>query len=206
MDPPIVGAAVGRRSRPILAPKSTLTVRSGHGVPGRSRPHCRWLCLAVLGLGLAAGSCGGGGGGDADLPLVGEIAPAVAALENELGDAPQYFEIRATPLAVTLWVSADQGRRAIPYVYADGELADAGTGGEAGGFTFAAADALTFDPDHVLDQVVDDLEDSALTQFSIVGGEDGSVRVGVIIESTHGGQLDIRLSPDGEPLEVSEID
>ena len=181
-----------------------VTVLGGGRLP--TAGGCSSLCSGWVWFRAACVADDGGGGGDADLPLVGEIAPAVAALESELGDAPQYFEIRATPLAVTLWVSADQGRRAIPYVYADGELAEAGTGGEAGGFTFAAADALTFDPDHVLDQVVEDLEDSALTQFSIVGGENGSVRLGVVTESTHGGRLDIRLSPDGEPLEVSEID
>src|SRR5688572_4235860 len=85
----------------------------------------RLLAVVLTGLLVAAPGCGDDDGGDADRPLVGEIAPAVQALEEELGDAPHYFEIRATPLAVTLWVSADRGHRAIPYVYADGELAEA---------------------------------------------------------------------------------
>ena len=107
---------------------------------------------------------------------------------------------------MTLWVSADQGHRAIPYVYADGELADAGAAQVVeAGFTFAAADALEFDPDEVLDQVVDDL-DSPLTQFSIVGTESGDARYSVTARSDRGGELDIQLDADGTPLEAVPVD
>ena len=158
--------------------------------------------VAVLALITVTSSYGDDDGGDADLPLVGDIEPAVEALEDELGDAPQYYEIRATPLAVTLWVSADQGRRAIPYVFADGELADPEAAQTVdAGYTFAAADALTFESDHVLDQVVDDL-DTPLTQLSIVGTEAGEPRMTVTAQSDRGGQLDIVLAPDGHVLET----
>ena len=163
-----------------------------------------WLAGAIV-AGLVFAACGDGDGGDADLPLVEEIEPAVEALEEELGDAPEYFEIRATPDYVTLWVSADQGHRAIPYVYAEGELADAGESQEAEGFTFASADALEFDADAVLDQVSDDL-DSPLTQFSIVGTESGDPRFSVTAQSERGGELDIQLDADGTPLEAVPAD
>ena len=155
--------------------------------------------------GLVFAACGDDGGGDADLPLVAEIAPAVEALEEELGDAPHYFEIRATPDYVTLWVTADQGRLAIPYPYADGELGDPGESKPASGFTFAEADALDFDPGAVLDQVADDL-DSPLTQFSIVGTERGDPRDSVTARSERGGELDIQVDADGSPLEAVPID
>lgn len=161
----------------------------------------RWLAGAIVaGLFVA---CGDDDADDHALPLVGDIAPAVAALERELGDAPQYFEIRATPLAVTLWISADQGRRAIPYVYAQDELA-APEASEAvdGGFTFsAAAEAVAFDPDTILDQVVEDL-DTPLTQFSILGTQSGEPRLAVTAQSERGGQFEIVVAPDGRVLET----
>ena len=163
--------------------------------------------LAAIMLCVVVAACGDDDGEGAALPLVGEIEPAVAALEDELGQPPQYYEIRATPLFVTLWVSADEGRRAIPYVYADGELADADAAQEvASGLTFAAADALTFDADDVLDQVEADLDGSTITQFSIVGGADGAVRLGAITQSDRGGQLDIQVSPTGDVLEATPLD
>ena len=160
----------------------------------------------ALVAGLVFSACGDdeGDGGDSARPLVGEIAPAVAALEEELGDAPQYFEIRATPDYVTLWVSADQGRLAIPYPYADGELGEPGESGAASGYTFAAADALEFDADTVLDQVADDL-DSPLTKFSILGTESGAPRYTVTSRSEPGGELDIQLDADGTPLEAVPV-
>ena len=69
------------------------------------------------------------------------------------------------------------------------------------GYTFAAADALTFEPDDVLDEVVDDL-DTPLTQLSIVGTEAGEPRMTVTAQSDRGGQLDIVLAPDGRVLET----
>lgn len=163
------------------------------------------MAVAVAVVGGAG--CGDDAGGS-DPPLLSEIAPAVEALEAELGNPPQYFEIRATSLAITLWVSADQGRRAIPYVYADGELDDPDSAREVdpGGFTFAAVDALTFDPEHLFDQVTAELENTTLTEFSVLGGAEGAIRLGVIAQSKRGGRLDVRLAPDGEVLEVTPID
>jgi hypothetical protein len=173
--------------------------------PSTTRSRCAVGILAVA-LATAVVACGGDGGDDADRPLVGEIAPAVEALEAELGDAPHYFEIRATPLTVTLWVSADQGHRAIPYPYADGELGDPG-GAQVveGGYTFTAADALGFAVDGILDQVADDL-DAPLTQFSIVGTASGEPRYTVTAQSERGGELDIQVDADGTPLEAVPID
>ena len=163
----------------------------------------RWLVGACV-AGLLFGACGDDDDAAA-LPLVGEIAPAVEALEEELGDAPQYFEIRATPEYVTLWVSADQGRLAIPYPYADGELGDPGDSGAASGYTFAAADALDFDPDALLGQVDEDL-DTPLTQFSILGTESGAPRYTVTARSDRGGEIDIQVDADGTPLEAVPVD
>lgn len=173
----------------------------------RQRAQSLGALLGSLALAVVGAACGGDDDGSAGLPLVGDIGPAVEALEAELGQPPQYYEIHATPLSVTLWVSADEGRNAIPYVYAGGELADpAGAQEVENGVTFAAADALTFDADQILDQVEADLDDSTLTEFSIVGGEGGAVRLGAVAQSERGGRLDIRLSPDGTPIEATAID
>lgn len=166
------------------------------------------LALALGVLSVAVVGCGDDDDGGSDPPLVGEIAPAVEALEDELGRAPEYFEIRATPLLVTLWVSADQRRLAIPYVYADGELGepDAAQRVEPGGFTFVSADALTFDADHIFDQVTTDLEGTTISEFFILGAANDTERLGATGESERGGRLDMVLAPDGEVLEVTSID
>jgi len=164
---------------------------------------------ALAALGLVAAGCGDVVGGErSGRPLVSDIAAGVDALEEMLGRSPDYFEMRATPLSVTLWVSADDGRRAIPYVYADGELADpdAAQQVDPGGFTFAAEDALTFDAETIFEQVEADLDDPALTEFSILAGANGAIRLGVVVQSSRGGRLDIRLAPGGEVLEAVPID
>ena len=169
----------------------------------------RWCVAALAGSLSLVAACGGDDfDADADPLLIGEIEPAVAALVEELGEPPQYYEIRATSLSVTLWVSADQGRLALPYVYSDGKLGapDAAQAVDPGGFTFDAADALTFDADNVLDQVERELEDTSITEFFILGGADAAVRLGAIGQSARGGRLDVGLAPDGQVLEVAPID
>jgi hypothetical protein len=177
--------SAGRRKQP-----SALTVRRR---------------AAVAAIGAAVGALGACGGDDSvEGPMVDEIGPAVEALERELGEGQDFFEINADAGKVTLWVASDGATTATPYVFADGELTPADEPQDADGETFTADEGLTFDQDTVLDQVLDDFGDN-VQQFSIVGGPGDVVRFGVIVQSDRGGQLDVGLGPDGQILEASAV-
>lgn len=144
---------------------------------------------------IAAG-CGGGDDDEPVRPLLAEIAPAIAAVEAELGGPQQYFEINATPQLVNVFVATDDANRVVPYVFVGGELGSPAEATTAEGATFSS-DAVTFDPATVLDGVTEELTDADVVLFSIVGGPDGAVQYGAGVQSDAGGTLDVVLGPDG---------
>jgi hypothetical protein len=159
--------------------------------------------VAVVVAVAASGACGGGDddGGDLGLPLVDQIAPAMAAVEAELGGPQQYFEVNATPSIVNLFVATDGGATVTPYAYFDGVLEPPAPGGSASGETFGAAE-VTFDPDAVLDQISTDLPESTVTQFVVLGGAGDAVQYEADVLSAQGGVLRVVLGPDGAVLAV----
>ena len=156
----------------------------------------------VAGAVLVAG-CGGGDDGPLR-PQLDQIAPAVDAVEAELGGPQAYFEITADPQQVHLFVAADDATRAVQYVYVGDELAQLGDPQGATGGTFTA-DALDFDPGSVLDQVDADLDEPDIGQFSIAGDRSGSgaVQYLVVVQSDEGGTLDIVVGGDGAVQSVA---
>ena len=144
----------------------------------------------LAGCVVLTASCGGDDD-EAVRPLVDQIAPAIAAVEAELGGPQQYFEINATPQVVNLFVATDGATMVVPYVYVGGELASPAEPTTAEGATFVA-DAVTFDPATILDGVTDELPDSDVVLFSIVGGPGGAVQYGATVQSDEGGTLDDR--------------
>lgn len=153
---------------------------------------------------LVAAACSGDDGADADLPLVGEIAPAMAAVDEALGGPQDYYEVSATPQLVNLFVAGDDDT-VTPYVYLDGVLADpAPTQSGAEGATFRA-EAVTFDPDQVFDTLTGELEDSTVTEFVVLGGPDGAVRYEATVLSARGGTLSAVLGPEGQILSVDPL-
>jgi hypothetical protein len=157
--------------------------------------------VAVVVAVAASGACGGGDDGDGGLPLVDQIAPAMAAVDAELGGPQQYFEVNATPSIVNLFVATDGGTTVTPYVYLDGVLEPPAPGGSASGETFGAAE-VTFDPDTVLDQISTDLPESTVTQFVVLGGAADAVQYEADVLSAQGGVLRVVLGPDGAVLAV----
>ena len=133
-------------------------------------------------------------------PRVDLIDDAVAALEAQLGDAQQYFEVNATSSLVNLIVALNDGEVAQPWVYFQGALSST-EGQEASGFTFSAA-ALDFDPDTVLSRLQAELPQSSPDLFFVEGGEGGIVRYGVAVTSKQGGQLVVVVGPDGSVQSV----
>ncbi len=160
----------------------------------------------LIAVPLVFAGCGGGDGGDDALrPVVDEIAPATAALEEELGGPQQYFEINATPQFVNLFVASDDRTEVQTYLYVDGELEPPTPPAPASGPTFAWS-AVELDPDTVLAQVSEDLADSDIVVFAIRAGAEGEPEFTARVQSEQGGMLDVALSPTGEVLSVDPLD
>ncbi len=164
-----------------------------------SAPTDRVRCWLVL-LAATTAACGGTDD-DAASPLVDMVAPALAAVEAARGGPQRYFEVNATPQLVNVFVAVDDATATVPYVYLDGELGPAAPSRPAEGATFSA-DAVAFDPATVLDQVIEDLPDSDIAVFSVVGGPGGAVQYGAVVRSAEGGTLDITVDADGDVLSV----
>jgi hypothetical protein len=160
----------------------------------------------VLLAGAVAAGCGGDdGGGDDDTGLPGQLRAAVEAVEDELGDGQEYFEVTATPALVNVFVAVDDATAAIPYVYRDGALEPpAPTLTGASGFTFTA-DAVDFDDDAVLSAIAEELPDTIIETLSVEGGEGGVVRYVVTARSPAGGALEITVGADGAVLAVDPL-
>ena len=151
--------------------------------------------------------CGGGSEDDdsASAVRVGDIGPALDAVEVELGAGQQFFEVNATSQLVNLFVAADDASSAVPYVYFDDELQPPAPALPVeSGFTFGA-DAVDFDADTVLDSISDELPDATIEGFAIEGGDGGIVRYLVSTRSEQGGVLAVTVAPDGAILEVDPL-
>lgn len=153
------------------------------------------LCVVLVGC----------GDGDEDppaaVPRVAEIAPAITAVESELGGPQDYFEVNATPQFVNVIVATDGGSMATAFLYLDGDLQPPAPPEAAGGETFRAND-LDFDPDVILTGIADELDEPAIAQFVVVGGPGGAVQYSAFVTSAEGGVLDVLLGPDGAVLGV----
>jgi hypothetical protein len=156
-----------------------------------SRPK-RWTALVAVAALLAA--CGGDE--RPVRPVLDQIGPAIAAVERKLGGPQQYFEINATPQLVNLFVADGAKTKVTPYVYVGGAAAESAPPAEASGNTFAAS-AVTFDPQTILDHVVDRLPDSDIVLFTIAGGPAGAVQYTAGVQSKQGGTLEVTLGADG---------
>jgi hypothetical protein len=155
---------------------------------------------AALVAAVVLAGCGGGGD-ESTRPALADIAPAVAAVEEELGGPQQYFEINATPQVVNLFVASADGTGVTPFVYVGDALAPAGQPSTAEGNTFAAS-AMTFDPDTILEHVTEDLPGSDIVLFTVVGGPGGAVQYSAGVQSAEGGTLDVVLGADGSVQSV----
>jgi hypothetical protein len=163
------------------------------------------LVMLVVALVVSATACGG----DDDTrtvnqtrPQVDQIAPAVAAVEAQLGAGQEFFEINAEPRLVNLFVAANGGSTAVPYVFLDGELQPPAPGLEVGaGITFSADD-LMFDPELVLSRVTEELPASSVSRFVLLGTSEGGVRHEAVVVSARGGVLVAVLAADGSVLAV----
>lgn len=138
-----------------------------------------------------------------ELPLLDQIAPAVAALEAQLGGPQQYFEINATARLVNLFVALNNGAVAQPWLYLEGTLTST-EGQAASGGTFGSS-AVDFDPDLILSTVLTELPGISVESFYIHGDGLGNVLYGVLATSDKGGGLDVVLGTDGSVKSVDPV-
>lgn len=145
----------------------------------------------------------GCGGDDApEGPLVGSIDEAVAAIEEHYGGPQEYFEISATPDAVSVVVAVDDATAAEQGVYEPGGgLTVPEPVGPASGATFTA-DAIDVDPDKIFDRLREELDDPAIVDFAVQGTDAGTAIYDATVASEAGGVLLVLLGPDGEILGV----
>ena len=163
----------------------------------------RWAVAAatVTMLGLL-GACGDDDDPAGQRPLVGQIRPAIEAVESALDGPQSYFEINATPQLVNLFVADVEAGTVVPYVVAGDELQEPGPSSQvSGGTPFLAAD-ITADPEQVLAGVTTELPNSDISVFVIYPDEVGAPRYGATVISDEGGVLDVDLGPGGEVLAV----
>jgi len=134
----------------------------------------------------------------ADLPIVGQIDEAIAALEGALGGPQEYFEINATAQLVNLFVALDEGTTVQPWLYLDGELTvEEPT--PAGGGVLRATD-LDFDPTIIFSQLLSQLPGATVESFYVHGDGQGAVQYGALLTTSQGGALSVELGPEGEIL------
>jgi hypothetical protein len=160
--------------------------------------------IAVVALAACSGGSGSSdsAGNDEQSSFVADVRLAAEAVEAELGGPQEFYEITATPQLTNVFVAADAGTSAVPYIYVDGELqppAPAIEGVEGQTFT---SDALDFDEASVLDGVTADLPTATVDAFSVEGGAGGFVRYVISARSAQGGVLDIVVAPSGAVVEV----
>jgi len=157
----------------------------------------RPLALAVAGL-LAVAACGGGDSSSG--PLVDQIDEAISAVEQHYGSPQEYFELSANLEEVNVIVAVDGANAAEQGSFsADDGLTVPQPVGPASGSTFVA-EAVTFDPGSIFDQLRDELNDPVIVDFAIRGTSGGSVIYDATVASESGGVLLVLLGPTGQIL------
>jgi hypothetical protein len=135
-------------------------------------------------------------------PIVDRIDDAIVAVEAQYGAPQQYFEISATIAEVNVIVAVDDGTQAEQARFTvDGGLTVPEPVGPASGSTFGA-DAVSFDPDVVFDQLRDELDDPVIVDFAIQGTPTGTAVYDATVASEAGGVLLVLLGPTGQILGV----
>lgn len=127
-----------------------------------------------------------------------DVAPAVQAVEAELGSPQRYTEINVQPDLVNLFVVVGADDE-LAYVYRDGELEtpDAPTAQPPGVREFSL-DGVALDRVPTFDDVLaEQLPESRLARLMLSSTEAGGLVWTATLLSPKGGALDVLLSPDG---------
>lgn len=136
--------------------------------------------------------------------FVFDVTAAIDAVESELGEGQEYFEVTANDQFTNVFVAADDATAAVAYAYVDGVLQPPAPKQEgASGQTFVRDD-VDFDPQLVTSGVGADLPDSEVDAISVYGDGAGATFV-VAVTSPGGGFLDVVVGPDGQVFSVDPV-
>lgn len=129
-------------------------------------------------------------------PIVGEIDAAIAALEAELGEPQEYFEINATPQLINLFVALDNATSVQAWLYIDGELTSDDPEPAEGG-TLRAVD-IAFEPSTIFSALQRELPSASVESFYIHGDGQGSVQYRALLTTAQGGAIEVQLAANGD--------
>lgn len=166
--------------------------------PGaRGRSTIGLMALLLAATGCASGDDDGG-------PMVDRIDDAIFALETHYQAPQDYFEISTDDERVSLIVAVDDASAAEQAFWSpdDGLVEPVRIGEGATGQTFRSRE-LDVDPGRVLDQVREELPESEIVDFAVVGGAGDAVSYSALVRSEQGGTLEVQLSGDGDILGVT---
>jgi hypothetical protein len=150
---------------------------------------------------LVTAGCASGGDDDGG-PMVDRIDDAIFAVETEYRAPLDYFEISAGTDRVSVVVAVDDATAAEQAFWSpDDGLIDPVRLGDVDGETFRSSE-LDFDPDTILERVRDELPDSEIVDFTVIGGPGDAVQYSALIASRQGGSLVVQLDGDGRILGV----
>ncbi len=135
------------------------------------------------------------------LPVVDDIAAAIAAVEAA-DDTVMFREVNADTEVVRMFVSSTGGPEVVGYLYAEGTLLGPAPPQSVDPGPVFAGDAVEFEPESVFGAILDELDDPAIERFVITAADDGVVRYEVFVRSERGGVLAVQISGDGGVLGV----
>lgn len=162
------------------------------------------LCSLVVVAGCSSDGESGEPAAVAGPAFVGDVRPAIAAVEAELGAPQRFFEVTANDGFVNVFVATDDATTAVAYVWIDGELQPPAPPREgASGNTFEADD-VAFDEATVAARLAEELPSTQIVALSVYGDGVGATYV-FAGRSEAGGQLDIVVTADGRIVSVDPV-
>jgi hypothetical protein len=138
-------------------------------------------------------------------PVVDQIVPAIIALEELLGGPQDYVEINADAQMVSLITFDAEASQAQAYRYLQGVIAPASEPFAISGGTPLRAEWIAFDPEQILVTLRTELPESAVVGFVILAGANQTAAFEAIVQSRQGGQILVRLGPEGQVLSVETL-
>ena len=159
----------------------------------------RGRAIAVLGVVVVA-LCGCSSESP-PLPVVDDIAAAIAAVEA-VDDTVMFREVNADTEVVRLFVASSGDSEVVGYLYVEGDLLGPAPPQSVDPGPAFAADAVDLDTDAVFGAILAELDDPEIERFVITAADDGAARYEAFVRSERGGLLAVQLSGDGSVLGV----
>ncbi|HEX9260707.1 MAG TPA: hypothetical protein VF855_14295 [Acidimicrobiales bacterium] len=164
----------------------------------------RLVAALLVALSVLAGCAGDDDSEVLPRLQVGQIAPAVRAVEAKTGGAQRYSEINATPEGVNLFVTAGEDDEQA-WFYADGRLSGPGEPKKREGDSFDLGGVTIDAAPRLVDQVEKQFPGARVVRVALLVVDDQGLVWAVRSRSAKGGELALFYTPGGALLSVSPI-